>query len=498
MIKRKRREEKEIGIIAISFLLVILVGFLIFTKSYKKELFKKQEYFYSSACFLLEKCHFHRFFSDKQKKRIYDIFIGEDFKMAVLKYQCQRISYGIYGSLLVLCLLLLFSINTLTEQEREETKKIMRPLYGEGEKEISEDITLKAVKENESDERQVLNFKVKEKQYTKKEWDLVLKKVEKNLEGFILAENVSIEEVRKPLKLLERYPNTSIKIKWKTDGEIVKTDGTLKNTWTDETLPKDGVLTELIAVISSSGFQAEYSFFLKVLPEEYTAMERAWQGLKTIISKQEERTRKKEFFELPKEIGDYQVIINKEKNSMFPMVCLGITFIILFTIVPVGKIKEEEKKREKQLMEDYPKIVNKFVLLINAGLTIRGVFERLVQEYRRNKKKSKEKRYVYEEMAAVVRAIENGASEIDAMELFGKRTKLMPYLKFTSLLIQNSKKGSGDLLLLLENESVLAMEQNKERIRVMGEEAGTKLLFPMLIMLCIVFAIIMIPAFMSF
>ena len=38
------------------------------------------------------------------------------------------------------------------------------------------------------------------------------------------------------------------------------------------------------------------------------------------------------------------------------------------------------------------KIVNKFVLLINAGLTIRGVFERLVQEYRRNKKKSKEKR----------------------------------------------------------------------------------------------------------
>ncbi len=101
-------------------------------------------------------------------------------------------------------------------------------------------------------------------------------------------------------------------------------------------------------------------------------------------------------------------------------------------------------------------------------------------------------------MAAVVRAIENGASEIDAMELFGKRTKLMPYLKFTSLLIQNSKKGSGDLLLLLENESVLAMEQNKERIRVMGEEAGTKLLFPMLIMLCIVFAIIMIPAFMSF
>ena len=41
-------------------------------------------------------------------------------------------------------------------------------------------------------------------------------------------------------------------------------------------------------------------------------------------------------------------------------------------------------------------------------------------------------------MAAVVRAIENGASEIDAMELFGKRTKLMPYLKFHKIKLLHS------------------------------------------------------------
>ena len=110
-------------------LLAGLSFFLIFTKNYRKKIFEKREYFYSSACFLLEKCHFQRFFSDKQKRRIYNISIGDDVKLAVLKYQCQRISYGIYGVFLVLFLLLLFSISSFTEQEREETGRIIRPLY---------------------------------------------------------------------------------------------------------------------------------------------------------------------------------------------------------------------------------------------------------------------------------------------------------------------------------------------------------------------------------
>lgn len=484
--------------VTVLFLLTGLLFFLLVTKGYRKELFEKQEYFYSSACFLLEKCHFKRFFSDRQKKRISDIFIGENMKTAVIKYQCQRISYGIYGSLLVLILLLLFSPSSMMEENKEETRKVMRPLYGEGEKKVSEDIVLRPIEGQDSDERQFVDFKVKEKQYTKKEWEIVLKDVERYLEKVVLGENQSLEEVRKPLKLPERYPGTSIKIKWKTDGQIVKADGTLKNTWTDEKLSEEGVLTELSAKISCSGFQSEYSMFLKILPEKYTAIEKAWQGLNTFILEQEETTRENDFFELPKTIGNYRVIIQKKDQPVLPIVCLGIAFIVLFTMVPAGKIKEEEKKREKQLLDDYPKIVNKFVLLIGAGLTIRGVFERLVQEYRRSKKRGGGKRYIYEEMAAVVRAMENGASETDAMEAFGKRTRLMPYLKLTSLLIQNKKKGSGDLLFLLENEAVYAMEQNKERIRVMGEEAGTKLLLPMLIMLCVVFAIIMIPAFMSF
>ena len=101
-------------------------------------------------------------------------------------------------------------------------------------------------------------------------------------------------------------------------------------------------------------------------------------------------------------------------------------------------------------------------------------------------------------MLVAVKAMENGASETEAIENFGKRIRLLPYVRFTSLLIQNRRKGSEDLLFMLEHEAVAAMEQKRERMRIQGEEAGTKLLLPMVIMLGVVFAVIMIPAFMSF
>ena len=66
------------------------------------------------------------------------------------------------------------------------------------------------------------------------------------------------------------------------------------------------------------------------------------------------------------------------------------------------------------------------------------------------------------------------------------------------LLSQNLKKGTAGLLILLKAEALDALEERKRNARRLGEEAGTKLLLPMMIMLVIVMVIIMIPAFWSF
>ena len=59
-------------------------------------------------------------------------------------------------------------------------------------------------------------------------------------------------------------------------------------------------------------------------------------------------------------------------------------------------------------------------------------------------------------------------------------------------------KGTKDTAFLLGQEAELVIEEQKNRARRLGEEAGTKLLFPMLMMLMVILAVIMIPAMMSF
>ena len=51
---------------------------------------------------------------------------------------------------------------------------------------------------------------------------------------------------------------------------------------------------------------------------------------------------------------------------------------------------------------------------------------------------------------------------------------------------------------LLLEEAKEAMEERRQLAKKMGEEAGTKLLFPMILMLLVVLVILIVPAMMSF
>ena len=94
--------------------------------------------------------------------------------------------------------------------------------------------------------------------------------------------------------------------------------------------------------------------------------------------------------------------------------------------------------------------------------------------------------------------MEEGVGEISAFDEFAKRCGLNKYRHFISIICQAMGKGREDLLLMLEKEAEDAFVERKNRAKELGEKAGTKLLFPMFLMLMIVLVIVMIPAFITF
>ena len=162
------------------------------------------------------------------------------------------------------------------------------------------------------------------------------------------------------------------------------------------------------------------------------------------------------------------------------------------------ELKKAMEQRSSQMLSDYPQFVSQLVLYMGAGMTIRNIFQKLSATYERKKKAGEEKRYLYEEVQRASRELSAGESEGDVYERLGLKCGGQQYTRLVTLLSQNLRKGNSELLALLQEESKKAFEERMDKARKAGEEAGTKLLLPMIIMLVIVMVVIMIPAYMAF
>lgn len=205
-----------------------------------------------------------------------------------------------------------------------------------------------------------------------------------------------------------------------------------------------------------------------------------------------------ENIKLPEIISGNRVkYLNPEIKRDYSVFYLSLLVLIIMPFLWKKKQKEQLCKREDELMLDYPELVQKIMLLLSAGLTVRGCFDRIRREYQRRLQEGGKRRYVYEEVCYACQEMGNGGSEQEAIEEFGKRCRQISYLRLSSIINQNIRKGSEGLIRLLEMEAVEALQKRKETVKRLGETAGTKLLLPMVLMLGVVMAIIIIPAFMT-
>ena len=214
------------------------------------------------------------------------------------------------------------------------------------------------------------------------------------------------------------------------------------------------------------------------------------------LKKTEEATRNAEYFRLPENILGKKVTWRYPSSGDVTILLLMLLLLPVFlSIHRDEQIRSKAAARRQQLKLDYSDLVWKLTMLLNAGLTIRTALTRITAVYESARASGQTKsRYVYEEILYTCRELQSGVSEPAACLNLGRRCALPEYIKLSTLLEQNLKKGSPGLAQTLENEAMLSLEERISTARKEGEQAGTKLLFPMVLMLGVVLAVLMVPA----
>lgn len=369
--------------------------------------------------------------------------------------------------------------------------KLERNAAGNGSKEAE-----LIFKVEEAETEYEMTVTIPEEKLAQEEVKKLFENAEKEIEATFLGNNSSFNEVTQDVVLQDTYQNGVVQAEWQFDSyEVIEPDGKLQK----EKLTEEGCLVKANCQLSYSEYQTDYQFYFNVKLPKQTKEEILLKNVKEALQKEEEQEATREF-RLPKEMnGCHLFWQEKKKNIIYQFLGLGLIFSIGIRLSEEEKKRQEKQKRILLLTMEYSEIVNKLALLLGAGMTLKYAWNRIADSYEKEKSENGiGKKPAYEEMLITSREMESGVSERNAFAQFGERCGTRRYRKLASLLMQNSKKGTRGLARLLEQESEAAFEERKNMAKKYAEEAGTKLLFPMFLMLGIVIVIIMVPAVLSF
>ena len=309
-----------------------------------------------------------------------------------------------------------------------------------------------------------------------------------------LDENASENEVRSNLSLISEADN-GIRFSFRSsDIDYLSDYGTVLS----EEIPQEGVSVFLTVRMTYEEYEDEEIWNLRLFPPLEPVLTES-EKLEALIREADENSAKEEALILPEEMDGKRFTYEEAGTSPYVPVFLSLFAAVSVFILPGEKQKEDLKKRNAELERTLPGILSKLETLIGAGMSIRGAFFRIAEDYGKGRKEGKKERlYAYEEMLITVKNIQGGMSEKEAYIDFGRRCGAHAYVRLGNLLAKSLKQGISGLSAELRQESVQALQARKEQALRNGETAGTKLLLPMMIMLGVVIATLVIPAFMSF
>ncbi|TCZ81018.1 type II secretion system protein [Paenibacillus albiflavus] len=169
----------------------------------------------------------------------------------------------------------------------------------------------------------------------------------------------------------------------------------------------------------------------------------------------------------------------------------GLFIAILIPVLVLRQLSNEVEQRKRSIIRELPEVLNKIILLVNAGETVQGALIRTI-----NQGNNTEETPLFKEMKLTIQELQMNISFAKALENMSRRCASQEVTMFTTTLLLNYKRGGDELVLSLRTLSKELWDRRKAVSRTAGEEAASKLVIPMVVIFLVVLIIVGAPALM--
>ncbi|WP_081376891.1 type II secretion system F family protein [Paenibacillus polymyxa] len=170
---------------------------------------------------------------------------------------------------------------------------------------------------------------------------------------------------------------------------------------------------------------------------------------------------------------------------------LGLGLGILVPIALIKDLHGKVQKRDQQILLELPELLSKMMLLVGAGETVQRALLHCVE-----RKGADTEHPLYRELRQTVAEWESGFSFQQAFEHLSKRCGIQEMTVFTTTVLLNMRRGGSDFVMALRELSQTLWGKRTSISRTRGEQASSKLVFPMALILLTVIVLVGAPALM--
>ncbi|HEU5140382.1 MAG TPA: type II secretion system F family protein [Bacillales bacterium] len=166
----------------------------------------------------------------------------------------------------------------------------------------------------------------------------------------------------------------------------------------------------------------------------------------------------------------------------------GCMITVIVPVLMIRKLDRCETERKNAILMELPELVNKVILLANAGENVQRVLIRCADS------KGNTNHPLYLELKVAANRLSNNEPFPLVMNDLSKKCGIQEVSVFTTTILLNYRKGGQDLVLSLRELSRDLWKKRTAITKTKGEQASSKLVFPLVMIFIAVMIIVGWPA----